>query len=259
MASEPRWAPLAGSKLAPGVLSRKLRVWMNDSAQFGPTFLMAGNCGQRPPIELKECSVGMPPPRTMHYPRNRTPKVLPMRPQQPAPAADARPSRYRFRLRTLFYLVVIVALASGVGRSIANGDPGMFMGIGAFCYGGIVALPCYAFVASLAGLATTSRWGQRGSEVFAGLVGAAAWITVIVAVLGRWPQLCVAYSLLAVAIMAIVIWRGWKPEDSPAPAATLKRLLQAKHERSQASSGQQIASSVQQMASGGRKPTEANQ
>lgn len=160
-------------------------------------------------------------------------KAIPMRREKLSPAIAVRSGRYRFRLRTLFYLVLAVAILSGVGRSIVRGDPTMFMGIGAFFYGAIVALPCYAFVASLAGLATTSRWGQRGCEVFAGLVGAAAWITVIVAILGKWPQLCVVYSLFAVAMMAFAIWRGWLPEDGPAPEATLRRLLQAKRECSQ--------------------------
>ena len=156
-----------------------------------------------------------------------------MRQDKAAPAAAVRPGRFRFRLRTLFGLVVAVAILSGLGRAIVQGDPSMFMGIGAFCYGGIVALPCYAFVASLAGLATTTRWGQRGCEIFAGLIGAAAWITVIVAILGKWPQLCVVYSLFAIALMAVAIWKGWRPEEGPEPEESLRRLLQAKKEFSE--------------------------
>jgi hypothetical protein len=161
-----------------------------------------------------------------------TPAIEQARDVRSPPLALRR--RYRFRLRTLFYLVIAAALISASGRAIVQRDPTMFLGIGTFVYGGIIALPCYAFIASLAGLAAKTRMGQRGSEVFAALVGASAWIAFIIVVLGRWPQLCVAYGLIAVGIMALAVWKSWNVVDeSPEPEASLQQLLRAKKECAQ--------------------------
>ena len=143
----------------------------------------------------------------------------------PHVAAKAR-SPFRYSLRTLFCVMAAVAVLSALVR----GGPTIVLGIGSFCYGGIVAIPCYAFVGSLTVLTTKTTWGERAGDVFAGLVGATAWITFIVCALGQWPQLCVVYSLCAIAIMGFVVWRGWQAEAGPSPEATLGRLMQAKQE-----------------------------
>jgi hypothetical protein len=143
-------------------------------------------------------------------------------------ASDRKP--FRYTLRTLFCVVATVAVLSAWLRSLMRGDPTIVLGIGAFCYGGIVAIPCYAFVGSLAVLSTKSTWGERAGDVFAGLVASSAWITFIICALGQWPQLCVVYSFCAIAIMAFIVWRGWESDTGPSPEATLGRLMQAKHD-----------------------------
>jgi hypothetical protein len=104
----------------------------------------------------------------------------------------------------------------------------MLLGIGAFCYGGIVAIPCYAFVGSLMVLTTTTVRGQRAGALLAAGVGATAWIAFIIATLGRWPQLCVAYSLVIVAIIAWLVRQDRKIPEGPSPESTLERLMEAK-------------------------------
>jgi hypothetical protein len=104
----------------------------------------------------------------------------------------------------------------------------MFLGIGAFCYGGIIAIPCYAFVGSLMVLTTTTTRGQRAGEILAAIVGTAAWIGFIVAALGRWPQVCVVQSLVVIGIAAWVMRRNWKVEEGPSPESSLRQLMAAK-------------------------------
>jgi hypothetical protein len=140
--------------------------------------------------------------------------------------ADNKRTPFRFTLRSLFFVVSAGAVLSACVR----GDPTMLLGIGAFCYGGIVAIPCYALVASLIVVTTKTTWGERIGEVSAGLVAAAAWITFIIGALGQWPQLCVVYSFFAIAILAAIVWHDWQPVAGPSPEATLERLLQAKHD-----------------------------
>lgn len=140
-------------------------------------------------------------------------------------AVNAR-SPFRYSLRTLFGIMAAVAVLSALVR----GGPTIVLGIGSFCYGGIIAIPCYAFVGSLTVLTTKTTWGERAGDVFAGGVGSAAWIVFIVCALGQWPQLCVVYSLCAIAIMGYIVWRGWQGDAGPSPEATLGRLMQAKHD-----------------------------
>ena len=143
-------------------------------------------------------------------------------------ASGGRP--LRFTLRSLMLVVLAAAVLCGALRGFVRGDPTFLLGIGTFCNGGIVALPCYAFVASLAVLTAKTTWGERAGDVFAGLVAVAAWVTFLVSALGRWPQLCVVYSLCATAVIGWVMWQGWKQEAGPSPEATLDRLLLAKQE-----------------------------
>jgi len=121
-----------------------------------------------------------------------------------------------------------VGVLSAAARSVVLSDPTMFLGIGAFCYGGIVAIPCYAFVGSLMVLTTTTTRGQRAGEIFAAVVGAAAWIGFVVATLGNWPQLCVAYSLAVIAIIVWLVRLNWKVAEGPSPEGMLRRLMEAK-------------------------------
>lgn len=134
----------------------------------------------------------------------------------------------RYSLRTLFCILTAAAVIAAALRSMVRGDPSIFLGIGSFLYGGIIAIPCYAFIGSLVVLSTKTTWGERAGDVFAGLVGAAAWITFVVCALYQWPQLCVAYSLCAIAVMGFIVWRGWDAETGPSPEASLGRLMQAK-------------------------------
>ena len=104
----------------------------------------------------------------------------------------------------------------------------MFLGVGAFCYGGIVAIPCYAFIGSLMVLTTKTTRGQRAGEIFAAAVAAMAWMAFIVAALHDWPQLCAAYSLVVIAIVVWLVRRNWKTEEGPSPENSLRRLIAAK-------------------------------
>src|SRR6187431_2671692 len=93
-----------------------------------------------------------------------------------AEGQPGRPAAFRFGLRSLFVLLAAVGVGSGVLRSLVSGDATIFLGIGAFCYGGIIAICVYAFVGSLMVLSTTTVRGQRAGEIFAAAIGAAAWI-----------------------------------------------------------------------------------
>ena len=147
-------------------------------------------------------------------------------------AAALKPAgNFRFSLRALFLLMLAAAVLSGVVRSFVVRDQAfsqLFVGIGVFCYGGIIALPCYAFVGSLLVLTTTTTRGQRAGEVFAAIVAAAVWISFFVATIGKWPQLCVFYSLAVIAIIVWLVRRNWKIEAGPSPEGTLARLSEAK-------------------------------
>jgi nitrate reductase NapE component len=140
----------------------------------------------------------------------------------------AQHRRFRFGLRSLFVLLAGVGVFCAAVRSLVSHDIAIVLGIGAFCYGGIVAIPCYAFVGSLMVLTTTTTRGQRVGEVLAAVVGAAAWITFIVVALGKWPQLCVAYSLVAVAMIVWLVRHNWQIAEGPSPETTLNRLIAAK-------------------------------
>jgi MFS family permease len=144
--------------------------------------------------------------------------------------APSSPLAFRFGLKSLMIVLAIAGVLSAVARSLVRNDPTIFLGIGAFCYGGIVALPCYAFVGSLMVLTTTTTRGQRAGEIFAAIVGAAAWIGFVVVMLGQWPQLCVVYSVVIVAIIVWLMRLNWKPVEGPSPEPMLKRLMQAKRD-----------------------------
>src|SRR5262245_55807464 len=60
-----------------------------------------------------------------------------------APLAQSAP--FRFGLRSLFILLAAIGIVCALLRSLVQGDPSIFLGIGAFCYGGIIAIPVYAF------------------------------------------------------------------------------------------------------------------
>ena len=146
------------------------------------------------------------------------------------PKSPAKPKPFRFGLKSLFFLLAAAGVLCAALRSLVQGDASMFLGIGAFCYGGIVAIPCYAFVGSLMVLSTTTTRGQRAGEIFAAAVGATAWISFIIAALHPWPQLCVAYSLVVIAIIVWLVRLNWKPEDGPSPEGMLQRLSQVKQD-----------------------------
>ena len=141
-------------------------------------------------------------------------------------ASQAAP--FRFGLRSLFIVLAAVGIVCALLRSLVQGDTTMFLGIGAFCYGGIVAIPVYAFVGSLMVLTTKTTRGQRAGEISAAVVGAAAWIAFIFATLGKYPQLCIVQSLAVIAIIAWLVRINWKIEEGPSPEGTLRRLMQAK-------------------------------
>ena len=162
--------------------------------------------------------------------------MLPDRPALNSPARleasqqglTGPPVRFHFQLRTLFYLLFAVGVFCAAARSLVRGDPGFLLGIGAFCYGGVIAIPCYAFVGSLLVLGAESTWSQRVSEILAAAISAAAWITFVALALSRWPQLCVAYAILIIAINAWIVHSGWNAPEGPCPEETLQRLRQAK-------------------------------
>lgn len=139
----------------------------------------------------------------------------------------------RFGLRTLFIVVTVAGLASGIIGSLLRGDNSLtllFMGIGVFCYGGIIAIPCYALVGSLLTLSAKTTWGERAAEVLSAVVCAAAWIGFVTAVMARWPQVCVAYALVIVGLMAWIVRSSWQRPEAPSPEPALQRLLKAKRE-----------------------------
>jgi hypothetical protein len=141
-----------------------------------------------------------------------------------------KPAAFRFGLRSLFVVLAAAGVVSAVLRSLVNGDATMFLGIGAFCYGGIVAIPVYAFVGSLIVLSTTTTRGQRAGEIFAAAIGAAAWIGFICAALYRWPQLCVVQSIVVVGIIGWLMRMNWKIEEGPSPEGMLGRLMEVKRD-----------------------------
>jgi hypothetical protein len=129
------------------------------------------------------------------------PRVLPKTTavrSRPA-AASAKPKQFRFGLKTLFVLLAAVGVVSGMIRAVVKSDPAAIVGVGAFCYGGIIAIPCYAFVGSLMVLTTKTARGQRVGEIFAAIVGASAWIAFLFGALNQSPQMFIAYSLGAIA------------------------------------------------------------
>ena len=136
----------------------------------------------------------------------------------------------RYRLRTLFIVVATVAVLSAWLRSALDGDLTSLLGIGAFCYGGIVAIPCYAFVGSLVVLSTTTTAGQRAGTIFAAIMAGVAWMTFVVSILGRWPQLCIAYAIVTAAILYWLVRSDWIIAEGPSPEAMLDRLKQAKQD-----------------------------
>jgi hypothetical protein len=143
------------------------------------------------------------------------------------------PWAFRFQLRSLFIVVAAAGVLSGIARSLIQGDHALsfvFIGLGVFCYGGVVAIPCYAFVAALMVITTKTTWGQRAGEILSAVVGAAVWISFVVAILRDWPLVCIAFSLAIAGIMVWLVKVGWTIPDGPAPEGTLKRLLATKKE-----------------------------
>lgn len=149
---------------------------------------------------------------------------------QTAEGQPGKPAKFRYGLRSLFVLLAGVGVGSGLLRSLASGDATIFLGIGAFCYGGIVAIPVYAFVGSLMVLSTTTTRGQRVGEIFAAVLGAAAWIGFIFGALNQWPQLCVVQSILVVGIIGWLVRMNWKIEEGPSPEGMLSRLREVKRD-----------------------------
>jgi hypothetical protein len=139
-----------------------------------------------------------------------------------------KPGKFRFGLRSLFVLLAAAGVGSAVLRSLVSGDATMFLGIGAFCYGGIVAIPVYAFAGSLMVLSTTTTRGQRVGEIFAAVLGAAAWIGFICGALHQWPQLCVVQSIVVLGIIGWLVRMNWKVEEGPSPEGMLSRLIEVK-------------------------------
>jgi hypothetical protein len=140
---------------------------------------------------------------------------------------------FRFRLRSLFVLVATAGVVSGIARSLIQGDHALsyvFVGLGVFCYGGVAAIPCYAFVAALMVITTKTTWGQRAGEIFAAVVGAAVWMSFIFAILKDWPLVCTTFSLVIAGIMVGLVKTGWTIPEGPAPEGMLKRLLATKKE-----------------------------
>lgn len=125
-----------------------------------------------------------------------------------------------------------VGVLSGLARSLVQGDPALailLMSVAAFCYGGIIAIPAYAFVAALLTLSTKTTWGQRAGEIFAAIISAGIWLAFVIATLGRWPPVCVLLSSVIIAIMSWLVRLGWTPPEGPSPESSLRRLLNAKH------------------------------
>jgi hypothetical protein len=148
-----------------------------------------------------------------------------------APAAVVPEGGLRFSLRSLFLIMLAAAVACAAMRAVVFQDQSfarLAFVIGVFFYGGIVAIPSYAFVGSLMVLTTRTTLGQRVGEVFSAAVGAAAWIGFFVATITDWPTLCVAYSTIVLAIMVWLVRENWKIELGPSPEAMLEKLREAK-------------------------------
>jgi hypothetical protein len=158
------------------------------------------------------------------------PATLPKTSDAATSPTPQRP-RFRFGLRSLFALMAGVGVASGILRSIANGDPaiGFFLlGVAVYCYGGIFAIATYAFVAALLNLSTTSYWAQRTSQIVAVLIAAAAWLGVVILTFGRSPQTCILFSILIVPILIWLVRTDWRIPEGPSPENSLRQLLAAK-------------------------------
>src|SRR6478735_254276 len=103
-----------------------------------------------------------------HPPQHSNNGVTTPHPYPDARTADSasapQPLRFRFGLRSLMLVMAAVGVLSGLARSVVQGDPALailFKSLAVFCYGGIIAIPGYAFVAALLTLSTKTTWGQR--------------------------------------------------------------------------------------------------
>lgn len=156
-----------------------------------------------------------------------------MPPQKPLNRFDREPSPratnpFRFSLRSLILFMAAIGVFSGIVRSLALRDSTLFLAVAVFCYGGLIAIPCYAFVGSLMVLTATTPRGQFAGSLVAAAICCLAWSGFGVAFLGKWPQFCVIYSLAVVSIIGCLVRLDSRSGEGPSPEPALKRLLDVK-------------------------------
>ena len=137
----------------------------------------------------------------------------------------------RFRLRSLFKLVVLAALASEfLGWAIGVRNSPFFVGVACFAYGGIAGLLTFTCTATMLVTALRSPTGQKIGFVVGAALSTILWVICVMLSTYPWPPICVIFSALAVTLMVFLTRNELAIEESISPEHTLRRLQRAKVE-----------------------------
>jgi hypothetical protein len=126
-----------------------------------------------------------------------------------------------------------IGVFSGVVRSLALRDSTLFLAVAVFCYGGLIATPCYVFIGSLMVVTAATPRGQLAGSVIAAAICCLAWTGFGVAFLGKWPQFCVVYSAAVIVVIGCLVRLDSRIAEGPSPEPALRRLLDVKKRCSQ--------------------------
>ncbi len=137
----------------------------------------------------------------------------------------------RFRLRSLFFLVVTAALLSELMQFV-NGsrESPIVEGFGYFAYGGIAGLSLYTAGVLLTMLASQSPTGQRIGVIAVAVSSTLTWLLIVVVATRLWIPVCVIYSALVVVLMVILTKGDLATDADISPEQTIQRLRRAKNE-----------------------------
>ena len=137
----------------------------------------------------------------------------------------------RFRLRSLFVLVVTAAILSELLQWATGARESPFVvGFGYFAYGGIVGLTVYVCAAILSMIASQSAAGQRVGVMTGAAVSTIVWLSFVIAPTISWVPVWGIYSALVVTLMVFVTKSDLVTDESISPQRTMERLHRAKDE-----------------------------
>ena len=138
---------------------------------------------------------------------------------------------FRFRLRSLFLLIVAAAILSELLKWASGTHESPFVvGFGYFAYGGIAGLTLYTFGVLLSMIASQSPTGQR-IGIFAGAtVSTIVWLLIVILWTKSWIPVCGTYCVLVVALMVLVTKSDLITDLDVSPQKTMDRLHKAKGE-----------------------------